>query len=129
MADIEFTVKQAAKELHRSERTVRRLAASGRLDAQKVDRGKGLIAWRISAASVRKVSADFTADKAAAIERGQAATLAAEIRSLREEQRQTTELLADRLAKVEQAVLALPPAPEEPPPKKTLWQRLFKGGK
>ena len=129
MADLEFTVKQAAKELHRSERTVRRLAATGKLEAWKVDRGKGLIAWRISAASVRKVAADFAADKAVATGHGQVAFLADEIRSLREEQRQTTELLADRLEKVEQAVLALPPAPEEPAPKKTLWQRLFKGGK
>ena len=123
MPDLALTVKQAAKELKRSERTVRRLAASGRLSARKVVRDGNRVEWRISADSVRQVAADFVADTAAATGRGQAAALAAEVRSLREEQRQTAELIAARLEKVERALLALPPARAERP--RPWWRRLW----
>ena len=107
---IELTVNQAAKELQRSPRTVRRLAAKGKLVARKVIRKDNRAEWLIDAASVRTVAADYAADTAAVSNRGQVSVLADHIKSLREEQGQVAALLADRLEKVERAVRALPPA-------------------
>lgn len=107
---IELTVNQAAKELQRSPRTVRRLAAKGKLVARKVIREDNRAEWLIDADSVRTVAADYAADTAAVSNRGQVSVLADHIKSLREEQGHVAALLADRLEKVERAVRALPPA-------------------
>lgn len=137
MADLEYTVKQAARELGVSARTVRRWLASGRLSGRRDVRGNLGLEWRIDADSVRRVAADVLrghnpTDMAnghptdMAVETLEA--LASEVRSLREEnaayrehlERLTLEVMALR----ETVQRLLPPAPEER--RRPWWRRLWR---
>ena len=94
MADAELTVKQAARELGRSARTVRDWAQRGTLSGRRI-RGRRGMEWRIAADSVRRKAADHAAGATrrgggdAATEAGDAAggysALVEEVRSLRED--------------------------------------------
>lgn len=133
MEELRYTVKQAARELQVSPRTVRRWIDSGRLTGQKVVRGNLGIEWRISADSVRRVSADSRGHSSTATVRGQptdmTAELLEEVRSLREEgaayrehlERMTMEIAALR----EHVQRLLPPAQAE---HRSWWRRLWGKG-
>lgn len=129
MEELRYTVKQAARELQVSPRTVRRWIDSGRLTGQKVVRGNLGMEWRISADSVRRVSADSRGHSSTATARGQptdmTAELLEEVRSLREEgaaYREHLERMTMEIARLrEQVQRLLPPAQEEHRPWWRLW--------
>lgn len=140
MADLWLTVKQAARELGIAERTCRKWLAEGRLEGRRFRIGNRLL-WRVSAESAARLRPEKTAEsgaesaaQGAALETAKA--LVAEVRSLREENaeyRRVIELQAqalarvqERLAALEEAVTrALPPAREEPEPKRPWWRKLL----
>lgn len=124
MADLELTVKQTALALDKSDRTVRRYLAQGRLRGRKVaaaQGGGGLEKWLIESASVRSLAADMSIGQQAPDSSGQ---LADELRSLRQENAEYRELLGALIGEVKELkdmLRALPPAP----PRRTLWDRLL----
>jgi len=134
MADLEWTVKQAAQALVKSERTVRRYLAQGRLRGRKVagpDSGPAPEKWLIEAASVRSLAADLRADtttgQTAADTIGQVAD---ELRSLRQENAEYRELLSRLLGEIEKlraaVQLSLPaPGPGEGEGGRPWWRRLW----
>ena len=155
MADLELTVKEAARQLDVSDRTVRRLVNSGRIIGRKLDRGGPAGTWLIDSASVRRVAADLAKpDRPEELHGQQARTdgqlvvreLAQEVRGLRAEQteqihrlreenaeyRGHLERLTQEIQSLQQTMQRLlPPAQEE---KRSLpwwkfWQRGPQGGK
>ena len=131
MADIELTVRQAAKELRLSERSVRRYLATGKLEGRLVDRESLKPIWRVSAASVRRLvkPQDSATGQAAGKD---VSDLVAEVRMLREEGAQYREHIERLTMAFEELKRALPPATtEEPDPevKLTWWRRLFQSNK
>ncbi len=123
MPDLELTVKQAAKALRTSERTVRRWLGEGKLLGRRVDRRDGRkqlpAEWRVSAESVRKLSAKAPADTALRTLPADtpadsvAADLLGEVRSLREENAEYRSHLERLTVAVDALTRALPPAQEE----------------
>ena len=132
MADIELTVKQAAKELQLSERTVRRYLTAGKLEGRRIDRENLAPIWRVSAASVRRLvkPQDSATGQAAGKD---VSDLVSEVRMLREEGAQYREQIERLTMAFEDLKRALPPAPAEAtaddPPAEAppWWQRIFKG--
>ena len=122
MPDLELTVKQAAKRLNRSTRTIRRWCQTGKLRGRKVDREDGLEEWRIESVSVALVR---PAARRGQRPRGQSVdSTAEELRLLREEIAEYHTVigqLVTRIAGLETAVRQLPPARSKP--WWALWRR------
>ena len=132
MADIELTVRQAAKELRISERSVRRYLATGKLEGRLVDRESLKPIWRVSAASVRRLvkPQDSATGQAAGKD---VSDLVAEVRMLREEGAQYREQIERLTMAFEDLKRSLPPvkveepAEEKPEVKVSWWVKLFRG--
>lgn len=127
MTDLELTVKQAARELSVSERTVRRWLQTGKLRGRKVDRTGGqkpLTEWRIDPVSVQQAKASGLGRPMAAPTEADA--LAEEVRLLRQQNAEFMTVIGQlvvRIADLEASVQkALPPPSEEK--KKSWWQKL-----
>ena len=122
MADL--TVQQAANRLHRSPSTVRRWLRDGPLCGYKVERGGPGGTWQVDAESCEQVAAELATTMNAGMDMVGTGGDVDTLKVLLELTRAVRELTAEM-----REIKALPPAPEEPAPKKTLWQRLFQGGK
>ena len=129
MAELELTVKQAAKDLRTTPRTIRRWIKAGKLTGRKVDRrtntGTFGQQWLITADSVRRMTADITPDTTGRTLQADTPSdtvtteLLDEVRSLRQENAEYRAHLERLTVAVEELTKALPPAPPE-----TWWQRL-----
>lgn len=126
MADLELTVKQAAKELQVSERTVRRYLVAGKLEGRRIDRENLAPMWRVSSASVRRLvkPRDSATGQTAGSD---VSDLVAEVRMLREEGAQYREQIERLTMAFEDLKRSLPPVKEEEPEVEVLpwWRRIF----
>ena len=118
MADLEFTVKQAARELGVTPRTVRNWCSTGRLVGKKKP-GKYGPRWLISADDVRRKRVEGRAELGRGRGGGDGSVLVlGELRSLREELAAYREHL-ERLTIIIQR--QLPAAPPQPPWYQRAW--------
>jgi len=130
VAELELTVKQAARDLRTTPRTIRRWIHSGKLTGRKVDRrtktGTFGQQWLITADSVRRMTADIAPDTTRRTPQSDtppdtvAADLLAEVRSLRQENAEYRQHLERLTVAVEDLRRALPPAPKE-----SWWSRMW----
>jgi len=127
--DLEYTVKQAARELQKPERTIRDWLQRGKLGGRQI-RGKRGLEWRVYADSMRakKAASDAAGGKGDAAKLnaaggGDYAALLDVVRSLREENleyRAYLERLTLEIAGLRETLQRLlPPAPE---PRRPWWR-------
>lgn len=125
-------IKEAADYLHRSERSVRRYLHAGRLEYTKEPLPAGGFKYMITAESVELLRSELDTDKGghAGVDMSTSDELTEHLQGLQD----TVQVQADQIAKLietveelsgqlEQAIKALPPAPDEEKQQRSAWWR------
>jgi len=126
VTDLEqLTVKGAAAQLQRSERSVRRYLHEGRLEAERVDIPAGGWRWLITPASVDALSKELQRPASRAGIAG-VDELTAEVQALRG----VVEAQSEQIAALQRSIQGLlPPATVETPKKRPWYKRLWQSRK